>query len=173
MLEPANEIEEVQLQGGAPDKKVKIGAGPVSWLKAGLMNLLKEFVDIFAWSPADMPGIPRDIIEHELAVDEEHKPVRQKKRSFGPEKSQLIDAEVDKLLQVNIIREVHYPTWLANPVLVKKANGEWRMCVDFTNSNLACPKDFFPLPRIDIMVDSIAGFRFMCFLDAYRASDFP
>lgn len=144
MLEPANEIEEVQLQGGAPDKKVKIGAGLVSWLKEGLMNLLKEFVDIFAWSPADMPGIPRDIIEHELAVDEEHKPVRQKKRSFGPEKSQLIDAEIDKLLQVNIIREVHYPTWLANPVLVKKGKRRMENVCRFHEFKFSLSQGFFP-----------------------------
>lgn len=167
-VEPGVEVEEIQLDQGAPEKTVKIGSGLVSWLKSHLINLLTEFIDVFAWSPSDMPGIPRDIIEHKLGVDPGHKPVRQKKRAFGTEKSQIIDSEVDKLLQVNIVREVEYPIWLANPVLVKKPNGEWRMCVDFTSLNEACPKDFFPLPRIDILVDSIAGFRFMCFLDAYR-----
>lgn len=167
-VEPGEGVEEIQLDPEIPEKKVRIGSGLVGWLKVRLIALLTEFIDVFAWSPSDMPGIPRHIIEHRLAVDPEHKPVRQKKRDFGTEKSKIIDAEVDKLMQVNILREVEYPIWLANPVLVKKANGEWRMCVDFTNLNQACPKDFFPLPRIDILVDSIAGFRFMCFLDAYR-----
>ena len=60
-----------------------------------------------------------------------------------------------------------HPEWLANPVLVKKSNGKWRMCVDFTSLNIACPKDDFPLPRIDQLVDSTAGCELMSFLDAY------
>ena len=65
------------------------------------------------------------------------------------------------------IREVYYPDWLANVVLVKKANGKWRMCSDFTDLNKACPKDSFPLPRIDQLVDSIAGHKFLTFMDAF------
>jgi hypothetical protein len=61
---------------------------------------------------------------------------------------------VEKLLQAGSIREVHYLDWLANVVLVKKASGKWRMCVDFTDLNKACPKDSFPLTRMDILVDS-------------------
>src|SRR5438105_8367166 len=72
-----------------------------------------------------------------------------------------------KLLKARIIREVDYTTWLANPVLVKKKTGHWRMCVDFTKLNKACPKDNFPLPRIDQLVDSIAGCKLLSFLDAY------
>ena len=63
-----------------------------------------------------------------------------------------------KLLKANFIREVECPSWLANPVLVKKSNGDWRMCIDFTNLNTACPMDPFPLPKIDQLVDSTAGF---------------
>ena len=58
------------------------------------------------------------------------------------------------LLEANFIREVYYPVWLANVVMVKKANGKCRMCVNFTNLNKACPKDSYSLPRIDILVDS-------------------
>ena len=65
------------------------------------------------------------------------------------------------------IREVYYPNWLANVVLVKKANGKWRMCVDFTDLNKACPKDNFPLPRIDQLVDSTAGHKLLTFMDAF------
>ena len=65
------------------------------------------------------------------------------------------------------IREVYYPEWLANVVLVKKANGKWRMCVDFTDLNKACPKDSFPLPRIDQLVDSTAGHKLLTFMDAF------
>ena len=75
--------------------------------------------------------------------------------------------KVTKLLVAGFIREVHYPKWLANVVLVKKANGKWRMCVDFTDLNRACPKDNFPLPRIDQLVDSTAGHKLLTFIDAF------
>jgi ribonuclease HI len=75
--------------------------------------------------------------------------------------------EVDKLLAANFIREVFYPDWLANIIMVKKNTGKWRMCVDFTDLNKACPKDNFPLPRIDQLVDSTAGHKLLTFMDAF------
>ena len=75
--------------------------------------------------------------------------------------------EVDKLLVAGFIREVYYPDWLANVVLVKKANGKWRMSVDFTDLNSACPKDSFSLPRIDQLMDSTAGHKLLTFMDAF------
>ena len=74
------------------------------------------------------------------------KPVQQRQRAFAPEQDQAIAVEVTKLLMAGFIREAYYPDWLANVVLVKKANGIWRMCVNFTDLNKACPKDSFPLP---------------------------
>jgi hypothetical protein len=79
----------------------------------------------------------------------------------------VIGVELRKLLEAGFIKEVFHPTWLANLVLVKKKNGKWRMCVDYTSLNKACPKVPFPLPRIDQIVDSIAGCELLCFLDAY------
>ncbi|KAL5570683.1 hypothetical protein UlMin_020280 [Ulmus minor] len=78
-----------------------------------------------------------------------------------------INTEVDKLLKANSIREENYPEWIANVVLVKKANGNWRVCVDFTDLNKACLKDSFPLPRIDQLVDTTAGHELLSFMDAY------
>ena len=76
---------------------------------------------------------------------------------------------MNKLLAANFIREVHYPEWLDNVVMVKKANRKWRMCVDFTNLNQACPKDSFPLPKIDQLVDSTAGHKLLTFMDAFSS----
>ena len=76
--------------------------------------------------------------------------------------------EVDRLLDAGAIREVSYPTWLSNTVVVKKKNGTWRVCVDFTDLNKACPKDCFPLPKIDQLVDVTARHQRMSFLCAYR-----
>ena len=100
-------------------------------------------------------------------MDPERKPVQQRRRAFAPERDQAIVEKVTKLLTAGFIREVYYPDWLANVILVKKANGKWRMCVDFTDLNKACLKDSFPLPRIDELVDSTAGHKLLMFMDAF------
>uniref|UniRef100_A0A2N9HPQ8 Uncharacterized protein n=1 Tax=Fagus sylvatica TaxID=28930 RepID=A0A2N9HPQ8_FAGSY len=115
----------------------------------------------------DMPGINPSIISHKLNVDPSLRPIKQKRRVFAPERNNAIMEEVDKLLAANFIREVFYPDWLANVVMVKKNTGKWRMCVDFTDLNKACPKDSFPLPRIDQLVDSTAGHKLLTFMDAF------
>ena len=114
-----------------------------------------------------MLGIDKKIIQHRLNVNPECKPVQQKRRIFAPEHNKAVTKEVEKLLEVNFIKEVFYPDWLANVVMVKKSNGKWRMCVDFTGLNKACPKDSFPLLRIDQLVDSIAGHKLLSFMDKF------
>ena len=96
-----------------------------------------------------MPGIDPSVMTHRLNVCPSPKSVRQKKRVFAPKRDSAIKDEVQKLMVAKFIREVYYPDWLANVVMVKKANDKWRMCVDFTDLNKACPKDSYPLPRID------------------------
>ena len=86
---------------------------------------------------------------------------------FALERDNAIKEEVQKWTLTKFIREVYYPNWLANVVMVKKANGKWRMCVDFTNLNKACPKDSYQLPRIDQLVDSTAGHRLLSFMDTF------
>jgi hypothetical protein len=132
-----------------------------------LIDFLHVNIDIFAWSPSDMPGIPREVTEHALEIRAGSKPVKQRLRCFDEEKRKVIDEEVHKLLEAGFIKEVHHLKWLANPVLVKKKNGKWRMCVDYTSLNKACPKVPFPLPRIDQIVDSTTGCETLSFLDAY------
>ena len=83
------------------------------------------------------------------------------------ERVEAVAVEVEKLLKAQFIRAVYYPNWLANVVLVKKSNGKWRMCVDFTDLNKAYPKDSFPLPRIDTLVDSTSGYELLSFMDAF------
>jgi hypothetical protein len=132
-----------------------------------LVNFLRANADIFAWSPSDMPGIPREVIEHSLDILPHSRAVQQRLRRFDKERRRAIKVELRKLLEAGFIKEVSHPMWLANPVLVKKKNGKWRMCVDYTSLNKACPKVLFPLPRIDQIVDSTAGCELLCFLDAY------
>lgn len=130
------------------------------------MALIRGHMSSFAWKPSDMSGIDPRVMTHKLNVLPEARPVKQKKRVVGRDKQQATREEVQKLEKAGFIREVMYPQWLANPVLVKKANGKYRMCIDFTDLNQACPKDCYPLPDINKMFDSTAGFDYMSSLDA-------
>lgn len=123
--------------------------------------------DLFAWTAEDIPGIDFRVTSRRLSVCREAKPVAQKKRRLGEEKRQAAMEEVQKLLNVGFIREIQYTTWLANIVLVKKSNGKWRMCTDYTDLNKACPKDTYPLPSIDRLEDGAAGHQILSFLDAF------
>ncbi|CAN6382127.1 unnamed protein product [Urochloa humidicola] len=114
-----------------------------------------------------MPGVPRERAEHSLKVDVNAKPIKQKLRRFTQDRKEAIRVELTKLLAASFIKEVYHPDWLANPVLVRKKNNEWRMCVDYTDLNKHYPKDPFSLPQIDQVVDSTAGSVLLCFLDCY------
>ena len=114
-----------------------------------------------------MPGVPRELAEHTLNVDPKYKPVKQFLRRFNEERRKAIGEEVAGLLVAGFIIEVFHPEWLANPVLVLKKNGTWRMCVDYTDLNRACPADPFALPRIDQIIDATTGCERLSFLDAY------
>jgi ribonuclease HI len=132
-----------------------------------LVDFLCANVEFFAWSPSDMPGIPRDVAEHSLDIRAGARPMKQHLRRFDEEKRRAIGEEVHKLMAAGFIKEVFYPEWLANLVLVKKKGGKWRMCIDYTGLNKACPKVLYPLPRIDQIVDSTAGCETLSFLNAY------
>jgi hypothetical protein len=136
-------------------------------MKKALVEFLRGNIDVFAWTHEDMPGIDPSVICHKLNVDTSTHPIKQKRRVFALDRNQAISDEVGKLLTAGFIKEVYYPDWLANVVMVKKSNGKWRMCVDFTDLNKACPKDSFPLSRIDQLVDSTAGHKLLTFMDAF------
>ena len=148
-------MDDVPLTEGDPTRHLKIGSKLTEGLRRRLIHFLRSNSDCFAWSHPDMPGIDPEIIMHKLQVD----PLRQ------PERDTIINDEVKSLLGVGFIREVQYPEWLANVVIVKKKNGKWRVCIDFTDLNKSCPKDSFPLPHIDKLVDATAGNQLMSFMD--------
>ena len=164
--EPSEELELVQLDDN-PEHLACIGSRLAEDLRHLLIHFLKQNKDVFAWKQEDMGGIDPAIITHRLNVIPSFKPVKQKRRSFTPKRQKTINEEVGKLLQAGPIREVKYPEGLANVVLVKKANGKWRLCIDFTDINRACPKDSFPLPRIDLIVDATADHELLSFMDAF------
>uniref|UniRef100_A0A2N9I4J6 Uncharacterized protein n=1 Tax=Fagus sylvatica TaxID=28930 RepID=A0A2N9I4J6_FAGSY len=150
-----------------PEKYFKIGRKLSPDNRTELIDFLVGNVDVFAWDPYEVPGVDPNYIEHRLNTDPHSKPVQQKARRSAPVHAEAVQKEVEKLLQAGAIREIQYPTWLSNTVVVKKKNGKWRVCVDFTNLNQACPKDPFPLPKIDQLVDATAGHDRMSFLDAF------
>ena len=148
-------------------KVLKIETALPTSKKEKMISFLRANQDVFAWKHEDMLGIDRKIIQHHLNINPECKPIQQKRRIFALERNKAITEEVEKLLEADFIREVFYPNWLANMVMVKKSNGKWRMCVDFTNLNKAYPKDSFPLPRIDQLVDSTVGHKLLSFMDVF------
>ena len=110
-----------------------------------------------------------DLIFHYLNVNPAILPKKQPSRHSSKEHSDAIKEEVNKLKQTGAIKQVFYLEWFANTVVVKKKNGKWRVCVDFTDLNKAFTKDPFPMPRIDQLVDAIIGHPRMSFLDAFQS----
>ncbi|XP_061358283.1 uncharacterized protein LOC133302508 [Gastrolobium bilobum] len=163
---PDGALEHVVL-GEADHQTTTVGATIDPKVKDKLIQLLKANKDLFAWKPSDMPGIDPNICCHRLSVDPKAKPVSQKKRKFSFDRQKVIDEEIKRLHDAGFIREIKYTTWLSNPVLVKKPNGAWRMCVDYTDLNKVCPKDAYPFPSIDQLVDNASGFQMLSFMDAY------
>ncbi|XP_057517940.1 uncharacterized protein LOC130798860 [Amaranthus tricolor] len=160
---PVERYEEVDIFGG---KRIKIGKDLPAPIRQDIVATLTEFRDIFAFSTEEMPGIPTNVMCHKLDIKPGYKPVKQKLRHQGKERIEAAREEVEKLLRAGFIKECKYSDWLSNVVLVKKANGKWRMCVDFTDLNKACPKDDYPLLKIDLLVDSTAGHALLSFMDA-------
>jgi len=160
---PAEGWVETEIQG----KRFKLG-GPLSEdTRRQIAGVIERHLDTFAWSASNMSGIDPDLLCHRLAMDPQVRPVCQRRRKFNEERRQAIHEETRKLLAAGHIREIQYPEWLTNVVLVKKSNGRWRICVGFTDLNKACPKDSYPLPSIDALVDSASGCKLLSFLDAF------
>jgi len=114
-----------------------------------------------------MPGLDPNVAVHKSPVSEGVKPIKQPQRSFRPGLMIQINAKVDKLIKANFIREVQYPTWLANIVPIRKKSGQLRICVDFRDLNNAYPKDDFPLPITELLVDANAGFGALFVIDGF------
>ncbi|GKV04959.1 hypothetical protein SLEP1_g17036 [Rubroshorea leprosula] len=133
------DVEEVHIDDRDPSRKTQIGTKLNLEEKAELIAFPRANKDVFAWTSVDMPGIPTSVIKE----------------------------KVEKLLQACFVRRVDYCEWIANPVLVKKANSKWRMCIDYTNLNDACPKDCYPMPNIDKLVEAASGNERLSLLDAY------
>ncbi|KAA0039557.1 uncharacterized protein E5676_scaffold775G00710 [Cucumis melo var. makuwa] len=160
-----DELKEVNLDTIEEPRPTFISASLSSEEEGKYMSLLTEYKDIFAWSYKEMPGLDPKVAIHHLAIKPGYQPIKQAQRRFRPELIPQIEVEVNKLIEAGFIREVKYPTWIANIVPVRKKNGQLRVCVDFRDLNNACPKDDFPLPITEIMVDATTGHEALSFMD--------
>ena len=158
-------LETTPLDG--PDRCIYISTLLSEEEKAQLRQVIQLNADVFAWTHVDMTGISPLHASHRLNVPPSAKPIRQKVRRFHPDRHSVIQTEVDNLLHNGFIRAVKYPEWLANVVVVPKKGNKWRVCVDYTDLNDAYPKDSFPLPRIDQIVDALTEHGMLSFLDAF------
>ena len=167
LAEPVEELKEVRLDNMRPERTTKMGT-LASWpVGQTITTFLRNNQDVFTWIHEDMTGIDPSVMVHKLNVSPSFPPIQQKKRVFAQERDKAIVEEVQKLLEAGLIWEAYYPDWLANVVMVKKANGCWRMWVDFTDLNKACPKDSYSLPHIDALVDSTERHQLLSFMDTF------
>ncbi|GKD05836.1 hypothetical protein Tco_1180810 [Tanacetum coccineum] len=136
---PKSSVEEkIVINDNYPKQLVTIGGGLSAECRHALIHTLRKNVDIFAWTPSDMTGIPRAITEHIQDTYPHIEPKAQKKRGLAPDRRKVVTDEGNEWLKAGIVRRVRYPTWVANPVLVKKVDGSWRMCIDFKDLNMPC-----------------------------------
>ena len=154
---------------GVPDqpKKIWIGSSLSLNERSRLIDLLRSYLDVFAWSYEDMPGLDPAIVQHHLHILPHGRPVKQKLRRLHPRWSLQVKEEIQKQLSVGFLFVVEYLEWLANVVPVPKKDGKVRVCVDFQDLNKAIPKDDFPLPHIDMLVDSTTGHPMLSFMDGF------
>jgi len=161
--EPVGNVVERHIGG----KMFKLGKSLDQTEQDQVARVIACHLDAFAWSASDMPGIDSNFLCHRLTMDPKVRPVCHRRRKLNEERCLVVQEETKKFLNAGHIREIQYPEWFANMVLVKKANGKWRMCVEFTDLNKASPKDSYPLPSIDALVDNASGCRMLSFLDAF------
>ncbi|XP_072087362.1 uncharacterized protein [Arachis hypogaea] len=152
---PQGDLEKFRF-GDSEEKFTFVNRNLPHNLKEPLMKTMRANGNLFAWTPADMPGVDPNFMSHQLAIKLDTKSVAQRRRKMSQEIANEVAKQTASLLDAEFIREFEYSTWLSNVVLVKKANGKWKMCVDYSDLNKACPKDSFPLPNIDALVDAAA-----------------
>ena len=136
--------------------------------KLETLLFLIQNVDVFAWSPYEVPEVDPEFIIHKLNVDPSFPLKKKKPRRSAKEHVEAVRQAVERLKEAGAIKEIFFPEWLAYTVMVRKKNSKWRVCVDFMDLNQACPKDPFSMPKIDQLVDATYGNPRMNFLDAFQ-----
>ena len=160
-------MEEVDLGEEGEGKQVRVSAELEIQFKEQLVQLLKEYRDVFAWSYADMEGINPKFYQHKINLKEGIVQVKQQRYRMNPNSAKQVKEEIDRLLRVGFIYPIEKATWLSPIVIVPKKNMKIRVCVDYQRLNAATIPDPFPLPFIDSLLDEVVGKEMYTFLDGF------
>ena len=148
-------------------REIRIGSSLSPDERSRLIDLLRSYLDVFARSYEDMPGLDSSIVQHHLPILPHARLVKQKLRRLHPRWSLQVKEEIQKQLSVGFLSVVEYLEWLDNVIPVPKKDGKVRVCVDYRYLNKAGTKDDFPLPHIDMLVDNTAGHSMLSFMDRF------
>ena len=148
-------------------KIVKIGKGTSSEERKEIQDLIREYINVFAWSYDDLKAQKGDIIQHTIPLKEDAKPFQQKLRHTNPKLAPLIQKELQKLLSTNIIAPTRHSTWVSNLLVLRKKTCKIRLCVDFRNLNVSYEKDNYLFPYMEHLSQRITRFPMMSLLDGF------
>jgi hypothetical protein len=161
----ADDLEEVNIGPGDKPRPTFISKKLNSELRESMILLLKEYADCFAWDYTEMPGLDRSIVEHRLPLKLGFRPFQQRARQMKAEILEEVKKEVEKMIEAGFIRTCRYAEWISSVVLVQKKDGRWRVCVDFRDLNRATPKDEYPMPVAETLINAAAGHKMLSFMD--------
>jgi hypothetical protein len=159
-------LEEIDIEDGTTPRPTYMNANLPKEQKEHVRCLIQEFIDCFAWEYTEIPDLGRDLVEHRLPIKSGFKPYKQPPRNYNPSLYTRIKEEVDMLLKAKFIQPCRYAEWVSNIVLVEKRNtGKIRICMDFRDLNRERPKDEYPMPIADTLINRASGNRMISFLD--------
>jgi hypothetical protein len=162
----ADPLEEIDIGDGKTPRPTFVNKTLETDPREEMIGLLKEYSDCFAWNYTEMPGLSHEIVVHQLPIKSGFRPFKQKARIFRPDLLPRIKDEIHRLLEANFIRPCRYVEWVSNIVPVeKKESGKLRVCIDFRTLNRATPKDEYPMPIADTLINNASGNRIISFLD--------
>ena len=162
----ADPLEKVNLGDGTIPMPTFVNKNLSVEYKADLVKLLKEYIDCFSWDYSEMPGLSRDLVEYRLPIIADFRPYKQPARRFNPSIYDRIKEEINRLLDAGFIRSCHYADWISNIVPIeKKGSGKICVCIDFIDLNKATPKDEYPMPIANMLINEASGHCVISFLD--------
>lgn len=162
---PADELEAVDIGPGDRPRPTYVSKKLNPDFKTQLVDLLKEYSDCFAWKYYEMPGLDRSIVEHQLPIKPGYRPYAQPPRKIDAKILDEVKVEIERMAEVGFIRPCRYSTWISSIVSVRKKSGQLRLCIDFRDLNRATPKDEYPMPVAELLIDAAVGHKMMSFLD--------
>jgi hypothetical protein len=161
----ADELEEVDIDPGDKPRPTFISKKFDPSLRELMIALLKENSDCFAWDYTEMPGLDRSIVEHRLPLKKGFRSFQQRAHQMRTEVLEQVKKEIEKMLEAGFIRPCRYTEWISSIVPVQKKDGQWRVCVDFRDLNRATPKDEYPMPVVETLINVAVGNKILCFMD--------